>query len=71
MSPTIHFYEADRKFAEAKLDEMPNLFLHHFLHACLHADSENYELMRPVLHKVAAQFPLRKVEKRSGVEAAL
>jgi hypothetical protein len=34
-----------------------NSFLEHFLEACLHADSENYEIMRPMLMFLVAKYP--------------
>jgi len=32
-------------------------FMDYFLHACLHADWENYELLRPVLRKIMEKYP--------------
>lgn len=55
----IQFYDEDLDYVNRKIMENVGQFLDHFLHACLHADDENYELLRPVLHQIAKKYPLR------------
>lgn len=33
-------------------------FLHHFFKACLYADAENFELIKPVLERIMAKYPV-------------
>lgn len=57
----IQFYPNELDYVNAKLrpsghtDE--SSFLGTFLLACTRADSQNYELLRPVLHELMRKYP--------------
>ena len=44
-----------------------NSFLRAFCEACVRADDENYELLRPVLQKLMEKYPVKT--KEAGIEA--
>ena len=57
---TIQFYPDELDYVNAKLHPMApktGSFLTSFLQACLAADSENYELLRPALRQIMLKHP--------------
>jgi hypothetical protein len=48
-----------RAWAFAKETEAPGHFLKNFLYAMLHADGENFELLRPVVRVLMEKYPAR------------
>lgn len=57
----IQFYPDELDYVNAKMKTRPSgdsSFLGLFLMACLRADEENYELLRPFLAKLMEKYPL-------------
>ena len=56
---TIQFYPAELNYVNAQIrTELPVLsFLNLFLEACLRADAENYEIIRPSLLIFMEKYP--------------
>jgi hypothetical protein len=50
--------ELDMVNAMLRVREGSNSFMEYFLKACLHADDENYELLRYVLRILSKKFPV-------------
>jgi hypothetical protein len=55
----IQLYPSELNYACAKMAENEHSFLSAFCEACLRADGENYELLRPVLHVLMDKYPAR------------
>lgn len=58
----LNQYSDDLDYVNKKLEEAhegSQSFLVAFLNACIRADGENYELLRPVLHHFMRKYPLR------------
>lgn len=59
----IQFYPDDLDYVNAQLHPLSftdsNSFLATFCNACLRADAENYELLRPVLAVLMGKYPAR------------
>ena len=57
----IQQYPHELDYVNVKLLRRPksetDSFLGGFLMCCLRADAENYELLRPVLHKLMEKYP--------------
>lgn len=59
----IQQYLKELNYCNAKLHPLSNKvgsFLEFFLHACLRADAENYELLRPALLVMMDKYPADK-----------
>lgn len=58
---TIQFYPEELDYVNAKMHPLgltdPSSFLGAFLLACLRADNENYELLRPALRALMVKYP--------------
>ena len=70
----IQFYPEELNYCNAMLHPLApkcGSFLDAFLHACIAADGENYELLRPILLVIRLKYPanderLRMEEHDSG-----
>lgn len=51
--PEMHSYVVE------KLAQNVGSFLYYFLHACLCADHENFEVLKPALEQIMKKYPLR------------
>jgi hypothetical protein len=71
----INFYPKELNYVNAMLaDPKPGDFLRLFLQACVHADTENYELLRPIVKTFMNKYPadperLRCEEDDSGTKS--
>lgn len=64
---TIQFYPAELDYVNAKIRTRSHddaSFLGTFCWACLRADAQNFELLRPVLAKIMEKYPLQTHETR-------
>lgn len=55
----VSFYFELSEYVRKKMQENPGSFLRGFLECCVLADSENFELLKPVLEKIVEKYPLR------------
>lgn len=65
----IQFYPDELDYVNATLGSMrvhSDTFLAMFCRACLKADMENYELLRPALHRFMEKYPV-KVERLARI----
>ena len=65
---TIQAYPDELDYVNAKLHPaskiMPGTFLSNFLRACLAADGENYELLRPAVAVFMEKYPAEQERLR-------
>lgn len=74
---TIQFYPDELNYVNAMLHPLahrdPDSFLGAFFAACRRADPENYELLRPIVHKFMEKYPaspkILEIEKRDSGRA--
>lgn len=55
----IQHHKNELTYVNRKTEERPGNFLENFLDACLAADDENYEILRPALLKIMVKYPAR------------
>jgi hypothetical protein len=49
----------DRDYITRRIEQRPSFFLYSFLTACQSADTEEFEMLLPVLRQVREKYPLR------------
>lgn len=53
-------YPEEFAWVSAKFNQQPGDFLGRFLAACLTADAENYELLRPAVRALMDKYPVER-----------
>jgi hypothetical protein len=63
----INFYLEEAEYVRGKFASRKdsNSFLEKFCEACLRADNQNYELLRPALRELMKKYPLTDWEKKA------
>lgn len=56
---TINDFEELHIYCVEKLNENVGHFLTNFLTACLHADSQNFAIIKPALITIKAKYPIK------------
>jgi hypothetical protein len=64
----INFYPKEAAYVRGKYGSRKdsNSFLEKFCEACLRADNENYELLRPAVQAFMKKYPLTDWERKAA-----